>query len=874
MVDTVPGDVSSAINVLSGIPKNGAIDSLGDHDWYSITLFSGQTYTFSAGETGTGDLQDSYLRLRNGSGVVLVEDDDGGAGLLSQITFTATSTGTYFVDVGAFDDAQTGNFKLLAVNAGTSGADTVAGYAGTTGVLTLGASANGAVNSTGDHDWYAVSLTAGQSYLLSTGATGGDGDVDTYMWLRSGAGLELASNDDTSGAIYSSFRFTPTTSGIYYVDVGAYNNASTGAFKINFEAAPPLTVYTNDQIADYLVNGNWGGPANAHHFAVRPGGSLTVNITGLTAAAQTLAREALGMWTDVIGVTFNEVLTGGQIVFDDLEAGAFASAQYSGGITTSANINVGSEWLPANGTAINSYSFQTFVHEIGHALGLGHSGPYDTTASYGSDAIYLNDSWATTVMSYFDQTENTYFSAQGFTQQNVLSPMTADIIASNMAYGTSTTTRTGNTTYGFNNNSGRATFDAAANPNVGYTIVDSGGIDTLDYSGFAAAQVINLNAETFSNIGGLVGNVSIGRGTVIENANGGSGDDILTGNTANNSLIGGLGNDVLRFTGGTDNLTGGDGIDLGDYSGFASAVLIDLQAATQYTRGTNDLYSGTWTSIGTVSGIENLKGTSANDALYGDANNNTIFYTGGLDNYDGRGGVDTLDFLSLSAAVYIDLAAAAQYTRDTVNVTSTGIWRALAYTVATSFENAVGTAATDYVLGTTADNVFTYSGGSDDAYFGRGGTDTLDLSRQTTAVYADLGSGIVYDRANANWNVGGTYNRIAFTDSIENLIGGAGGDYLAGASSVSNRLTGGAGADSFVFRNSRGASVSDTITDFQDGVDTIRLEGFTGLNNVSQLNIVYDAAGAYFSYGGDPSQFVRVLGAANASLTAADFVFG
>ena len=72
------------------------------------------------------------------------------------------------------------------------------------------------------------------------------------------------------------------------------------------------------------------------------------------------------------------------------------------------------------------------------------------------------------------------------------------------------------------------------NPNVSYTIFDSAGVDTLDYSGFASNQLINLNAETFSNIGTLIGNVVIARGTVIENAIGGSGADTIIGNFVDN----------------------------------------------------------------------------------------------------------------------------------------------------------------------------------------------------------------------------------------------------------------------------------------------------------------------------------------------------
>ena len=170
---------------------------------------------------------------------------------------------------------------------------------------------------------------------------------------------------------------------------------------------------------------------------------------------------------------------------------------------------------------LNSYSFQTYLHEIGHALGLGHAGDYNNTADYVQDALYANDAWSTTIMSYFDQNDNAYFQNQGFTQQFVVTPMVGDIVAMQQMYGLSTTTRAGNTTYGFNSNAGSSIYDAQSMGALAYTVFDSAGVDTLDYSGFTSNQLINLNPETFSNVGTGIGNVSIARGTVIENAIGG-----------------------------------------------------------------------------------------------------------------------------------------------------------------------------------------------------------------------------------------------------------------------------------------------------------------------------------------------------------------
>ena len=133
--------------------------------------------------------------------------------------------------------------------------------------------------------------------------------------------------------------------------------------------------------------------------------------------------------------------------------------------------------------------------------------------------------------------------------------MVADILAIGNLYGVNSGTRTGNTTYGFNSTAGRGIYDAA-NPSgngvPAYTILDNGGIDTLDYSDYAANQTIDLIPEHFSSIGGRHGNVSIARGTLIENSIGGSGNDLIIGNDADNRLTGGSGHDTLTGGGGHD----------------------------------------------------------------------------------------------------------------------------------------------------------------------------------------------------------------------------------------------------------------------------------------------------------------------------------
>jgi hypothetical protein len=121
-----------------------------------------------------------------------------------------------------------------------------------------------------------------------------------------------------------------------------------------------VQVWSIAQVAEFLARGYWGG--ESHTFQVTQGGSITVNITALTSAGQTLARHALNLWADAIGISFVEVATGGQITFDDNEPGAYSETTYIGDATTSAHVNVSAQWLVNYGSTIGGYGFQTYVH--------------------------------------------------------------------------------------------------------------------------------------------------------------------------------------------------------------------------------------------------------------------------------------------------------------------------------------------------------------------------------------------------------------------------------------------------------------------------------------------------------------------------------
>ena len=125
---------------VTGVSIGGNIETGTDHDWFSAWLNSGQSYQFdvfgSANNQGT--LEDPTLTIRNSSGSQIDYNDDGGSGSLdSQLIFTPTYSGTFFLDVSVYGDSGTGTYQIEISAAdggntqtGTSGDDSIYGGAG------------------------------------------------------------------------------------------------------------------------------------------------------------------------------------------------------------------------------------------------------------------------------------------------------------------------------------------------------------------------------------------------------------------------------------------------------------------------------------------------------------------------------------------------------------------------------------------------------------------------------------------------------------------------------------------------------------------------------------------------------------------------
>jgi serralysin len=459
----------------------------------------------------------------------------------------------------------------------TSGPDAIAGSTSTTSTLSIDGSARGFINTSGDQDWYRVNLVAGQQYTFAANGFGKGAIQDPVLRLLDASGNLIVSDDDGGPLAGAKLTYTATATGTYYVAAAGYST-NTGQYLLTMnDGATPFTpVVSVGDVADFLTNTYWelnGG--RERHW-----GSSTVsfNVDALEPERAALARIAFQVWSDVANLTFVETHGTANITFDDNQSGAYSSSSTNGaGVITSSSINVATNWYGGIDT-VDSYTLQTFIHEIGHSLGLGHAGGYNGSATYGVDNSYANDTWQMSLMSYMAQSNY-----DGVSYRFTLTPMMADILAVQNLYGAAST-RAGDTVYGFGSTAG-AIYDFSTYGSApALTLYDSGGADTLNASGYSQNQLIDLRGGKFSNIGGLIGNIGIYTSSVIESAVGGSGNDTIYGNDASNTLRGNAGNDVVD---------GGLGLDSAVFSGLRAAYTLTALGGTSVrvvgTDGTDTL---------------------------------------------------------------------------------------------------------------------------------------------------------------------------------------------------------------------------------------------------------------------------------------------
>jgi Ca2+-binding RTX toxin-like protein len=387
----------------------------------------------------------------------------------------------------------------------------------------------------------------------------------------------------------------------------------------------------------------------------------------------------------------------------------------------------------------------------------------------------------------------------------------------------------------------------------GVDAFDAVTIDTVDYSRATAGMTVDLSLNLVGNDGqGGVDTLSS-----IERIVGSPFGDIIVGDGNANLLMGGAGNDTIH---------GAQGIDLADYSAAKAGVVVELwrDQANDGEGGTDILWD-----------LENVTGSAFSDILAGDTRNNVFKGGAGNDGIYGGGGIDTIDYSGVVSTLAVD-----GVTVDLSVFLSGNDGQGGADTLV-NIENIIGSRQNDILVGDNNANVFVVGNLGNDTINGGGGADTVDYSDLTNVPFA-----VVINLAQGHAFATNRFGGFVFSHSLFNIedvigssirtdiiTGDSNNNQLDGGQGGQDSLTGGGGADSFVFRSN---NLADIIFDFSKAQgDKIHLQ--SNLNGSGITSGALALAHAVNQFGDvivdlGGGNKVTLIGVELSTLDASDFV--
>lgn len=210
---------TTGVLTADGTIVTGRIDFSGDEDWFALEIVEGEIYNinYTGSLSSTSSFAEVDLDLIDSDGNFLADGTD-------VLAFEAQSTGTIYISARV-NFGRPESYELTANILDVE--DDFAADVTTTGVLTAdGISVRGNTDYSGDNDWFALEVVAGEQYTIDlTSVTIPDPVFDLSLFDSSGTIFANVSEDET-------LIFTAAETGTIFVGANALPFGSTGEYSL------------------------------------------------------------------------------------------------------------------------------------------------------------------------------------------------------------------------------------------------------------------------------------------------------------------------------------------------------------------------------------------------------------------------------------------------------------------------------------------------------------------------------------------------------------------------------------------------------------------------------------------------------------------
>lgn len=97
-------NVNTSASMSLNTTFNGELETGTDRDWIRINMSNGDAVQVNLDGVGADRVTDTTLTIYDRNGTEVAFNDDGGSGLFSELTLTATYTGSYYIEAASYTD--------------------------------------------------------------------------------------------------------------------------------------------------------------------------------------------------------------------------------------------------------------------------------------------------------------------------------------------------------------------------------------------------------------------------------------------------------------------------------------------------------------------------------------------------------------------------------------------------------------------------------------------------------------------------------------------------------------------------------------------------------------------------------------------------